>query len=330
VPAVAEQVGNAFGVPHNSDFRQLIDRDDVDAVVVATPHYLHPEVAIYAMEKGKAVVSEKPIAVTVSAADAMVQVAKRTGMPFSVMYQWRSEAIWRAAHQLVTSGRLGELYRTMMVFATFRSQAYYNSAGWRATWAGEGGGVLINQASHPLDCFTWLGGLPCMVRACTATKNHAIEVEDVAAAMLEYPNGAVGYVYCSTTEFPTSNLVELAGERGKLRIAAGKIQFWELPKGVKEFSDTSPETWSHPPLEEAQVELPQAESGHSAILRNMARHILYGERLIAPGVEGLNSVEMINAIILSGKTGEPTKIPVDRDRYDALLAELKRSGARAD
>ena len=324
VPEVAGRAGSEFAVPHLTDYRELIERDDVDAVVVATPHYMHPEVCIYALEKGKAVVSEKPIAVTVSAADAMVEAAERTGTPFAVMYQSRTEPLWQAARQLVASGRLGELYRTMMVFAVFRSQAYYDSAGWRGTWAGEGGGVLINQAPHPLDCFTWLGGLPSKVTAYTATRNHAIEVEDVAAAMLQYPNGGVGYVYCSTTEFPTTDMMEFAGERGKLRIAEGRLKFWELPEGVKEFSDTSPEMWVLPPVEEAQVELPDRESGHRAILRNMARHVLYGEELIAPGVEGLKSVEMINAIILSGKTGEPVGVPVDRTRYDALLEELRR------
>jgi len=194
VPEVAEAVGEEYNVPFFTDYHDLIDSDLVDAVMVATPHYFHPEICIYAMERGKPVISEKPIAVTVSGADAMVEAAQRTGVPFAVMHQSRSEPIWQAAWDLVKSGRLGELYRTMLVYADFRSQAYYNSAGWRATWDGEGGGVLINQSPHSLDRFTWLGGLPNRVTAFNATRNHRIEVEDVAAAMLEYPNGAVGYV----------------------------------------------------------------------------------------------------------------------------------------
>jgi len=319
----AERAGDEFGVPHLTDHRELIERDDVDAVVVATPHYLHPEISIHAMEKGKAVISEKPIAVTVSAADEMVRAAERTKTPFAVMYQSRSEPVWRAAGELVAAGRLGEIYRTLMVDAGFRTQAYYDSAGWRATWVGEGGGVLINQAAHALDRFTWLGGLPSRVRAYTATRNHAIEVEDLAAAMVEYSNGGVGYIYCSTTEFPLTKVMEFAGERGKLRVEGDTLKFWELPQGVKEFSDAAEEVWGRPPVEEVQVELPECESGHGAILRNMARHILYGDELIAPGVEGLKSVEMINAIILSGKTGEPVELPVDRAHYDAFLEELK-------
>lgn len=328
VPEVAKERGEEFGVPYHVDYHELIDRPDVDAVVVATPHYLHPEIAIYAMERGKAVISEKPIAVTVSQADAMVEAAKRTGTPFAVMYQTRSEPVWRAAWEIVKAGRLGELYRTMLVYADFRSQAYYDSAGWRATWKGEGGGVLINQAPHALDRFIWLGGLPSKVMAYTATRIHRIEVEDVAAAMLEYPNGAVGYVYCSTTEAPGTDFMELCGEKGKLRVLGREIKFWEVPQGVKGFSDTSTEMWKGPQVVEVPVRLPEVESGHRAILRNMARHLLYGEELIAPGIEGLKSVELINAMILSGKTKKPVSIPVDRARYDAFLERLKRRSQR--
>ena len=328
VPEVAESVGEQYDVPYCTDYHQMIDRPDVDAVMVATPHYFHPEVCVYAMEKGKPVISEKPIAVTVSQADAMVEAARRTGTPFAAMHQTRSEPIWRAAAKVVQEGRLGEIYRTMMVYADFRSQAYYNSAGWRATWWGEGGGVLINQSPHSLDRFTWLGGLPSKVTAYTATRNHRIEVEDMAAAMLEYPNGAIGYVYCATNEHPGTDIMEFSGERGKLRIVGREIKLWELPEGVKAFSDASTEMWSHPPAVEAPVEVPECETGHIVVLRNMARHILYGEELLAPGVEGIKTVEMINAMILSGKTHQPVDIPVDRARYDAFLEELKKTSAR--
>jgi predicted dehydrogenase len=322
-PEVAESVGEEFNVPYCVNYDELIDRADVDAVMVATPHYFHPEIVIYALEQGKPVISEKPIAVTVSAADRMVDAARRTGTPFAVMHQSRSEPIWSAAHQIVQQGRLGEIYRTMLVYADFRSQAYYDSAGWRATWDGEGGGVMMNQAPHSIDRFTWLGGLPCKVRALTATRNHRIEVEDMAAAMLEYPNGAVGYLYCSTTEAPGTDILELAGERGKLQVIGKTLRFWEMPQGVKAFSNASPEMWARPPAAEVEVEIPERESGHIAILRNMARHLLDGEALIAPGVEGLNTVEVINATILSGMTGQEVAIPVDRARYDAFLAELR-------
>jgi len=322
-PDVAEQVGEEYSVTYTTDYRRLIDLDSVDAVIVATPHYFHPDIAIYAMERGKAVLCEKPIAVTVSAADAMVSAAERTGTPFAVMHQRRSEPIWQAAHQIVSEGRLGEIYRTMMVYADFRSQAYYDSAGWRATWAGEGGGVLINQSPHSIDLFTWLGGLPIRVTALTATKGHVIEVEDVASALLEYPNGATGYMYCSTTEAPGTDILELSGEKGKLQVIGNTLRLWEIPSGVQGFSDSSPEMWTRPEAVEVAVPLPEREAGHIAIIRNLARHLLYGEPLIAPGVQGRNTVEMINATILSGRTGKPVDVPVDRPAYDAFLETLK-------
>ena len=325
VPEVAESVGEEFNVPYMTDYKVLIARDDVDAVMVATPHYFHPEIVIHALENGKAVISEKPIAVTGAGADGMVEAAQRTGVPFGVMHQSRALPAWRAAAEVVKAGRLGEIYRTMLVFATFRSQAYYDSAGWRATWGGEGGGVLINQAPHSIDRFTWLGGLPNKVTAVTATRNHRIEVEDVASALLEYANGGVGYLFCSTTEAPTTEIIEFAGERGKLQIIGDQIRFWELPEGTRAFSDASPEMWKHPPVEEVALDLPDCETGHIAILRNMARHLLYGEELIAPGVEGRDTVELINAVILSGKTGQPVEIPVDRPRYEAFMRELART-----
>jgi predicted dehydrogenase len=321
-PVAAERAGDQFDVPHCTDYRELIERDDVDALIVATPHYFHPEIAIYALEHGKPVISEKPLAVMVSAADAMVEAAQRTGTPFGVMHQSRSEPIWQAAHKIMAEGRLGEIYRTMLVYADFRSQAYYNSAGWRATWAGEGGGVLINQAPHSLDRFTWLGGLPSKVRAMTQTRDHVIEVEDVAAAMLEYPNGAVGYLYCCTNESPGTNIMEFAGEYGKLRIVDDEIRFWEVLAGVHAFSQASTEMWTRPEAVEVPVEIEPREHGHIAIIRNFARHLLEGEPLIAPGVEGLRTVEMINAVILSGRTGEEVAVPVDRARYDTFIQEM--------
>jgi len=321
-PDVANSVGEEYNVPYMTDYHDLVDLDEVDALIVATPHYFHPEVVVYALEQGKPVISEKPIAVTVAAADAMVEAAQRTGTPFGVMHQTRTEAIWRAAGEITNSGRLGALYRTMMIYATFRSQAYYDSAGWRATWKGEGGGVLINQAPHSIDRFTWLGGLPSKVTAVTQTRGHVIEVEDVAGAMLEYANGATGYIYCSTTEAPTSEIMEFSGEKGKLRIVDDQIRFWEIPDGVHGFSDSSPEMWAHPEMSEVPVEIPEGERGHGAILRNFARHLLYGEDLLSPGVEGLKTVEMINAIIMSGGTGQSVDVPVDRAKYDAYLAEL--------
>jgi len=220
---------------------------------------------------------------------------------------------------------LGSLYRTCCIDAMFRSQAYYDSAPWRGTWKGEGGGVLINQAPHYIDVFMSLGGLPTKVWAKTNTRRHKIEVEDEASAILSYGNGATGYYCSSTTDYPDTSYLELCGERGKLVMQGGKLRFWALDKPLQESSDTIAQMWDQPSAHEEEVQLVQRENGHGAIIRNLARAILFDEPLLSPGVEGLMSVEFINAVILSGKKGRPVGIPVKRNEYEAFMNGLKKA-----
>lgn len=322
---VCDQVAAEQEVPGFVESEALIDSGLVDAVIVATPHYFHPPISVVAMKKGLHVLSEKPVAVTVKAADEMNRTAEETGMKFAVMYQRRSTPVYLAVKKLVEEGGLGELYRTCYINTGFRSQAYYDSAGWRATWNGEGGGVLINQAPHGIDVFTSLAGLPSRITARTATRRHRIEVEDEASAMLEYENGAVGFYHTSVTEAPGSNYLELCGEKGKLVMRGDGVTFWSLETSVQAFSDTSDQMWGSPQAQEEELVLEERESGHGAIIRNLARAILYDEPLLAPGVEGIRSVEFINAILLSGAKGKPVDLPVDREEYEAFIEEMKRT-----
>jgi len=322
---VCDRVASEYNVRGFTDYKDLIDSGLVDAIIVATPHYYHPPVSIYAMKRKIHVISEKPIAVTVKAADEMVRAANNSGVKFAVMYQTRSTPVYQAARRLVSEGRLGSLYRTCCIDAMFRSQAYYDSAPWRGTWKGEGGGVLINQAPHFIDVFMSLGGLPTKVWAKTNTRRHRIEVEDEASAILSYGNGATGYYYTSTTDYPDTSYLELCGERGKLVLHGGRLRFWALDRPIQEASDTVTQMWDQPSAHEEEVPLVQRESGHGAIIRNLARAILFDEPLLSPGVEGLMSVEFINAIILSGKRGRPVGIPVKRHEYEAFINGLKKT-----
>ena len=324
-PSTRETMARKYEVPGFATHTELLDSGLVDAVVIATPHYFHPPIAIEAFSKGIHVLSEKPLSVTVSAADAMLAAARASGKKFAVMYQMRSEPQNIAARKIVESGALGPLYRTSLVMGWYRSQAYYNSGGWRATWSGEGGGVLINQAPHYLDLFTWLGGLPTKITGQTRTRLHDIEVEDEAFATLEYENGAHGYLYASTTEAPNQNMLEICGDKGKLVLDNGKLRVYTLDRSLREFTQNATEMWAGPKSQEVPVELPQegAFKGHGAITQNLARAILYGEPLMSPGEEGLNAVELINGIILAGKTGRTVSVPVDRAEYDSLIEDLK-------
>src|SRR5579862_1913607 len=215
-PETVEAVSRKHEVPGFTSHVELLESGLVDAVVIATPHYFHPPIAEDAFAHGVHVLSEKPLGVTVSAVDSMIAAAKKSGLKFGVMFQMRAEPHCQAAKKIVDSGVLGDIYRTSLVMAWYRPQAYYDSGGWRATWSGEGGGVLINQAPHYLDLFTWLGGMPAHLTGTTRTRLHNIEVEDEAFATLEYGNGAHGYLYASTTEVPNHNMLEVCGDQGKI------------------------------------------------------------------------------------------------------------------
>ena len=221
----AEKVSKEYKVTGFTDYKELLTSGLIDAVIVATPHYFHPEIGIAAMEADVHVLTEKPIAVSVKAADSLLEAAKRTGKVFGVMYQSRSLPAIRVAREIIESGRLGEIRRTLMVNPDYRCQAYYDSSTWRATWAGEGGGVLINQAPHGIDLFMFLGGMPSRVTARIRTRLHNIEVEDEADALLEYSNGAWGYYLASTDEAPSEKRIEIAGDKENLSWRMKRLNF---------------------------------------------------------------------------------------------------------
>lgn len=323
--ATVEEASAKYGVRGFGDHMSLVQSGLADAVIIATPHYFHPPIAVDAFRAGLHVLSEKPIAVTVGAADEMIRAAKETGKVFVVMYQTRSSPMYQAARKLVEEGRLGEIYRTCLTFPDYRSQAYYDSATWRATWKGEGGGMMLNQAPHPIDVFTWLGGMPNRVTARTATRRHRIEVEDEASALLEYANGATGFLHASVNEVPGGVLMEFAGEKGKLSIHKETLRFWSLAEPIQAFTETTGEMWATLKATEEEVPIAEGKAHHGVIIRNFCRAILFGEARLTPGEEGIRSLELINAILLSGAKRKPVDLPLDRAEYEAFIEGKKRS-----
>lgn len=322
---ITKKISREYKVPGFTNYEELLESDLIDAVLIATPHYSHPEIGIKAMERGIHCLSEKPIAVSVDAADKFLQTARRSGVTFAVMYQQRTLPGIRLARRIIENGGLGKIRRTSMIEPNYRSQAYYDSGGWRATWKEEGGGVLINQAPHGIDIFLLLGGLPSRVTARVRTRLHKIEVEDEATALLEYPNGAWGYYYTSTNEVPATTLMEISGDKGKLVYEDGSLKLYSLKTSIPEFTFSSEEMWAAPEVTEEKIELPQCETGHKEIIRNFCRSILFEEELIAPGEKGLWTVEFLNALILSGKKNKSVNIPVDRGEYEELLESLRKT-----
>ncbi len=311
------------------DYRDLIDSGLVDAVLISTPHYSHPEISIYAMKHGVHVICEKPLCVSLTPVDKMVRTAKKTGVVFSVMYQWRTIAKFQKVKQMIEAGKIGKLQRVQWIVPDYRPQAYYDGDSWRATWATEGGGVLVNQAPHYTDMLWYLAGRPKTITARTRTKLHKIEVEDEAEAMLEFPGGATGYYYTCTTEHPTRHMLRIIGDRGTIDIDGEAVRFAKLNTSLREYDRTNKEPWVRPKITWRDVKVPPRKaSGHRAITANVIQAINRpGTKLIAPGVEGIHQVEITCGIILSSMTGKPVTLPVDRKAYDRLLAKLVRTSA---
>jgi predicted dehydrogenase len=311
-----------------TDVASMLGSGMVDAVMIATPHPLHPEAAIAAFNKGIHVLCEKPVAVTVKQARQINAAHAASGVKFSLMYQMRTVPQYRKMRELITEGELGEITRiTWLITDWFRTWSYYASGGWRATWAGEGGGVLINQCPHNLDLIQWVTGLsPKRVTAVAFVgKTHPIEVEDEVSAILEYDSGAIGHFVTTTGEAPGTNRFEVCGDRGKLVSENGKVTFHRTRKSVRDVRENAKEMFAT--VETWPFELPTGAENparHKLIVQNFVNAIRSDEPLIAPGEEGVKGLELGNAILMAGLSRSPVELPLDGDAYEAFLQHLQK------
>ena len=324
-----ERWGKELGLPTFDTHKKMLDSGLVDAITIGTPHYDHPPIALDAFAHNVHVMCEKPVGVSVAAARNLNQQweSKYRDVKFCMMFQMRSMPLYKTARALIADGELGEISRvTFLATDQFRTWTYYASGGWRATWKGEGGGVLLNQCPHYLDMLQWLPNLmPRRVTAvATIAKKHPIEVEDEVSAILEYDNGAIGHFIATTGEAPGTGRIEIAGDRGLLIIERNKLLFRRMRKNVTEFCRTSPEVFPRIECWDIDIPIPVQPSGHKVVLQNFVNHILNGEPLLAHGTEGIRSLEIGNAILMSGITRKPVDLPMDGAAYDAFLAELIR------
>jgi predicted dehydrogenase len=287
------------------------------------PHYDHTTLGIAALEAGLHVLVEKPISVHKADCERLIAAHTSEKQVFAAMFNQRTDPRYRKLRALIQSGELGALQRVQWTITDwFRSEFYYQSGGWRATWAGEGGGVLLNQCPHQLDLWQWLFGMPETVRAFHSLgKYHGIEVEDEVTAYLEYANGCTGVFITTTGEAPGTNRLEVVGDRGKIVIEGNSFSFVRNEVPTREHSRavqagfTRPEVWN--------VDIPVSGHGeqHLGILKNFARAVLDGEELTARAEEGVHSVELANAMLMSGFTGKTVALPLDAPAYEALLQE---------
>ncbi len=302
---------------------EMLEKGKIDAVIIAVPHYFHPVYAIKAFEKGLHVMCEKPAGVYTKAVREMNEAAKKSGKVFGMMFNQRTDHLYRKMKELVSSGELGEIKRTNWIITDwYRTQSYYDSGSWRATWAGEGGGVLLNQCPHNLDLWQWICGMPVKVQAFTHNgKWHDIEVEDDVTAYVEYPNGATGVFVTTTADAPGTNRFEITLDRGKLVCEEGKLRLFRLDTSEKEWRYTCKNGFGKPEGHWEDIETDGQSPQHNGVLKAFASAILKGEPLVAQGYEGINGLTLSNAMHLSSWLNKAVEIPFDEDLF---LSELEK------
>ncbi len=314
-----------------NDAYELMDSGKIDAVLIATPHYSHPELSIASFERGLHVLVEKPAGVYTKQVREMNEAWEKSNVKFSMMYNQRTNPLYRKLKDIIDSGELGEIRRTNWIITNwYRTQSYYDSGTWRATWAGEGGGVLLNQDPHQLDLWQWtIGMMPSRVRAfCYFGKHRDIEVEDDVTAFVEYENGATGVFVTTTGEAPGTNRFEISGDRGKIVIENDQLTFWRLRESEKEFNQNFQGSFGSPECWKCEVPIHGENPDHRGITQNFINAILHDEPLIAPGEEGIKGLMISNAMLLSTWTDNWVDMPMDEELYYEHLQQKIASSSK--
>ena len=314
------------------DSEKLLKAGICDAVLIATPHYSHTTIGIRALKLGYHVMVEKPISVHKADAERLMRAHTRKDRVFAAMFNQRTNPAYIRIREMIHSGELGTVRRLQWTITDwFRSQAYYDSGGWRATWKGEGGGVLLNQCPHQLDLLQWLFGMPVSLRSfCRFGQHHQIEVEDDVTTYLEYENGATGIFTTTTGETPGINRLEIAAENGLLLYDSAE-PFIRWYRNAKSVSAAIAENagFEKPATTEQHLEVTGSGGQHAEVLRNFAAAIVSGEALIAPAAQGVHSVELANAMLLSGWTGKAVTLPISARGYARQLkARVENSAVK--
>lgn len=308
---------------------ELIRNSDCDAVLICVPHYGHESLTVAALENGKHVLCEKPAAVSATAARHMCETSRRTGKQLTFMFNQRTNCIYRGIHDLLESGEFGKIKRVNWIITDwYRTQRYYDSGSWRATWTGEGGGVLLNQCPHQLDLLIWLCGMPVSVQAvCHEGKWHNIEVEDDVSVYLEFPDGATGIFVASTGDLPGTNRLEIDCEIGKIVCEDGITRIWKLPQNERDICFSSDNPWFRIDPDARVLRTDGLNPQHIGVLNSFAAHLLHGDPLTAEKEDGLREIMLSNAIHLSGWTGKRVSLPADENEFNQMLKE-KTAGSQ--
>lgn len=311
----------------------LIEEGSVDAVLIATPHYDHPRLVIKALNCGLHALSEKPAGVYTLQVREMNEVAAKSDKVFAMMFNVRTSHVYRKMKELVDSGIYGQIKRVNWIITDwYRTQTYYDSGEWRATWNGEGGGVLLNQCPHNLDLLQWICGMPVKVQAfCHTGKWHNIEVEDDVTAYLEFANGATGVFVTTTGDAPGTNRFEITLERAKLVCENNNsLSIYELEVNEREYCFTTDSAFQKPKGDWIQVETDGEYLQHAGVLQAFAANILRGEPLVARGEEGINGLMLSNAMHLSSWLNQAVTLPIDEELFLEKLNEHRAASRKKE
>lgn len=307
------------------DADTMLKSGEVDAVVIATPHYQHVTIGIAALEAGLHIMVEKPIAAHKADGERLIAAARaHPDRVFAAMFQLRVEPRYLKLRQLLKSGDLGRVMRVNWINTDwFRTDAYYSSSGWRATWKGEGGGVLINQCLHNLDTLQWLLGMPKSVRGfCHLGRHRNIEVEDTVTAYMEWEGGATGTFVSTTAEAPGTNRLEIAGTRGRVVLENDKLTFDRNEVDAEEFNRATTSGFARPDTWRIEIPFANAVLPHATLIQSWVDSILDRTSPLVAGEEGLASIELANAMLYSSLIGQTIEFPLDGAAYEARLNQL--------
>ena len=312
------------------DAKEMIESGVIDSLLVAVPHYDHPKYAIMALEKGLNVLIEKPAGVDTKQVKEMIEIAEKSGGVFGIMMNQRTNCIYRKMREIVKSGKLGQIKRTSLIITDwYRPQCYYDSGDWRATWSGEGGGVLLNQCPHNLDLWQWICGMPVTVDSkMRFGRLHDVEIEDEVTTYVEYANGATGTFITTTGEAPGANRFEVVCDGGTLVCEGNKLILKKLEMRESEFTKTNKVSFAAPKCTVSTVETDGLNLQHRGIRDAFAAAILRDEPLIADGREGINGLMLSNAMHLSAWTGKTVELPFDEQLFKDLLMEHVKTSRR--
>ncbi len=314
-----------------SDGSDLIKSGTCEAILIAVPHYDHPRFAVEGLQNGLHVMCEKPAGVYTLEVRKMIEEAdKHPELKFGMMFNQRTNCVYRKMKEIIASGELGEIRRTSWIITNwYRPQSYYDSGAWRATWSGEGGGVLLNQAPHNLDLWQWICGMPCKVDAkMHFGKWHDIEVEDDVTVYVEYPNGATGTFITTTGDAPGANRFEIVCDGGTLICEGNQLTLKKLDMFETVFTKQYKGLFGSPECTVSIVETDGQNPQHRGVRDAFAAAILRNEPMVADGREGINGLMLSNAMHLSAWTGKPVELPFDEVIFKDLLMDHVKNSRR--